>query len=162
MCVFLIFCVCFEFTYSYFLKLNKKKKINNFKNFSDLLIILFFFLFGSTIILSSTSLLYIYMGLEIVALSIVILTASRLKAPLASEAAIKYLVLASVSSGFYLLGTSFMYFLFGSLDIIEIFNLTLVINTEIFAEKISPIFYLGVIFIIISILFKLGGAPFHN
>ena len=161
-CLFLVFVICFELTYSYYLKINKNKKINSFKNFSDLLIILFFYLFGSIIILSSTSLLYIYLGLEIVALSIVILTASRLKAPLASEAAIKYLVLASISSGFFLLGSSFLYILFGSLDIIEIFNLILVMDKKIFVEQISPIYYLGSIFIIISILFKLGAAPFHN
>ena len=157
--VFIIFWVCFEITYRYFWNLNALKSQKLLKNYSDYIIILFFFLLGIVIIISSSNLLYIYLGLELVALSIVILTASKVYIVLSAEGGIKYLVLAAVSSGFYLLGSSFLYFSFGSLDLNDMLNNVRFNN---FLVNLEPIIWIGSILLIISIFFKLGAAPFHN
>jgi len=74
----------------------------------------------------------------------------------ASEAAIKYFVMGALASGMLLYGVSLIYGVTGALDLHVIAQSIL-----ISANQSYTVLVLGLIFIVIGSLFKLGGAPFH-
>lgn len=113
---------------------------------------LFLFL-GCMILISAASLLTVYLGLELVALSSYALVALNRDSRQGSEAAMKYFVLGSLASGLLLYGMSMLYGVTGSLDLSTIANLQGLGN--------NPILVFGLVFIVIGIAFKLGAVPFH-
>ena len=79
-----------------------------------------FALLGINLIISSFNLLTVYMGIELLSLSLYTLVAIDRKNKEASEAALKYFILGAVASGFLLYGFSMVYGLTGTLAIDEI------------------------------------------
>jgi NADH-quinone oxidoreductase subunit N len=79
-----------------------------------------FGILGMFVMISGYSLLTIYLGLELLSLSLYAMVAMNKKSPEASEAAIKYFVLGAVASGMLLYGMSIIYGVTGSLTITEI------------------------------------------
>jgi NADH-quinone oxidoreductase subunit N len=114
-----------------------------------------FSLLGICVMLSANNFLVIYLGLELMSLSLYALTALRRDDLNATEAAMKYFVLGALASGFLLYGLSMMYGATGSLDIGEVFKAigTGQINKAVLA--------FGTVFIVAGLAFKLGAAPFH-
>ena len=112
-----------------------------------------FALLGMLLIASAGHLLMIYLGLELLSLSLYALVAMNRDDSASSEAAIKYFVLGAIASGFLLYGISLMYGLTGTLYLSE---LLAGINTESGIALIAAL-----IFIVIGIAFKLGAVPFH-
>jgi len=114
-----------------------------------------FAVLGMMIMASAYSLLSVYLGLELLSLSLYAMVAMQRDSKTAPEAAMKYFVLGAIASGMLLYGISMIYGLTGSLDLLTI------------AERINVNdanhMYLvyGMIFLIIGIAFKLGAAPFH-
>jgi NADH-quinone oxidoreductase subunit N len=114
-----------------------------------------FSLLGISVMLSANNFLVIYLGLELMSLSLYALVALRRDHALSTEAAMKYFVLGALASGFLLYGLSMMYGATGSLSIPRVFD---VISTGI-PNKSVLIF--GVVFVVAGLGFKLGAAPFH-
>lgn len=112
-------------------------------------------LLGISVMVSSNNFLAIYLGLEIMSLSLYALVALRRDDLQATEAAMKYFVLGALASGFLLYGLSMMYGATGSLSIPEVFN---VIAT---GRVNGQVLTFGVVFIVAGIGFKFGAAPFH-
>ena len=81
-----------------------------------------FSLLGISVMLSANNFLMIYLGLELMSLSLYALVALRRDHPPATEAAMKYFVLGALASGFLLYGLSMMYGATGSLDIPQVFK----------------------------------------
>jgi NADH-quinone oxidoreductase subunit N len=114
-----------------------------------------FSLLGISVMLSANNFLVIYLGLELMSLSLYALVALRRDNGVATEAAMKYFVLGAVSSGFLLYGLSMMYGATGSLALPEVFA---AINTgRINAQVLS----IGLVFVVAGLSFKLAVAPFH-
>ena len=114
-----------------------------------------FALLGQMVMISSGNLLVVYLGLELMSLSLYALTAMRRSEGESTEAAIKYFVLGALASGFLLYGMSMIYGGAGTLDIAEIsrrFGLGQVNHT---------IFVFGVVFLVAGFAFKFGAVPFH-
>jgi len=162
---FLVFCyfiLIFIFLVFYFKNyyriLNKNITVFNSKNYFDLILIFYFFLVGAYVTLFFEDLLYIYVGIEILALSSIVLAGSRTKSPLSVEASIKYLVMASLSSGIMLLSLSIFYFSVGSLDLVDLSNFLSLQSYGVY----SLLFFFSIILCLISIFFKLAAAPFHS
>ena len=114
-----------------------------------------FSLLGISVMLSANNFLVVYLGLELMSLSLYALTAMRRDSLNATEAAMKYFVLGALASGFLLYGLSMMYGATGSLDHNEVFK---AIGT---GQINKAVLIFGVVFIVCGLGFKLGAVPFH-
>lgn len=112
-------------------------------------------LLGQMIMISGNSFLIIYLGLELMSLSLYALVALRRDHPISTEAAMKYFVLGAMASGFLLYGMSLLYGATGSL------NLTQVAAAVSSGTVNKMVLVLGVVFLMAGLAFKLGAAPFH-
>ncbi|MFV8075231.1 proton-conducting transporter membrane subunit, partial [Enterobacter cloacae complex sp.6730661] len=88
----------------------------------ELFILSMFALLGINVMLSANNFLVIYLGLELMSLSLYALVALRRDNGVATEAAMKYFVLGALASGFLLYGLSMMYGATGSLSIPQVFD----------------------------------------
>ncbi len=114
-----------------------------------------FSLMGINVMLSANNFLVIYLGLELMSLSLYALTAMRRDHAQATEAAMKYFVLGALASGFLLYGLSMMYGATGSLEIPEVFSALAA------GDANRAVLALGLVFIVAGLAFKLGAVPFH-
>lgn len=112
-------------------------------------------LLGQMIMISGNNFLIIYLGLELMSLSLYALVALRRGHAMSTEAAMKYFVLGALASGFMLYGISMLYGATGSLDLAEVAAVT----ASGIANKTVLIF--GLVFMVAGLAFKLGTAPFH-
>src|SRR5688572_267948 len=81
-----------------------------------------FSLLGILVMLSANNFLVVYLGLELMSLSLYAVVAMRRDDIGATEAGMKYFVLGALASGFLLYGLSMMYGATGSLDLSEVFR----------------------------------------
>ena len=114
-----------------------------------------FSLLGILVMLSANNFLVVYLGLELMSLSLYALVAMRREHAPATEAAMKYFVLGALASGFLLYGLSMMYGATGSLEINGVYN---AIGT---GQINKGVLTLGVVFVVAGLGFKLGAVPFH-
>ncbi|MBV8147341.1 MAG: NADH-quinone oxidoreductase subunit NuoN [Gammaproteobacteria bacterium] len=110
-------------------------------------------LLGIFVLISANSLVTVYLGVELLALSVYALVAFDRDSGLSAESAMKYFVLGAIASGALLYGMSLVYGLTGTLDLGEI------------ASRLHPPLNRGVVlgltFIVVAVAFKLGAVPFH-
>ena len=111
---------------------------------------------GMTVIISANNLLVLYLGIEILSLSQYALLVLRRDNVRATEAALKYFVLGALSSGLMLYGMSLVYGVTGHLGLQEVSAALLDID-----GNMALVLYAGIAFLVASIAFKLGAAPFH-
>ena len=110
---------------------------------------------GVSVMCSANHFLVVYLGLEVMSLSLYALTALRRDHAVATEAAMKYFVLGALASGFLLYGMSMLYGATGTLEIPRVFE-------QIAAGRINrEVLILGTVFLVAGLAFKLGAAPFH-
>ncbi|MES2090892.1 MAG: NADH-quinone oxidoreductase subunit NuoN [Pseudomonadota bacterium] len=114
-----------------------------------------FSLLGISIMIIGNNFLTIYLGLELMSLSLYALVALRRDHAQSTEAAMKYFVLGALASGFLLYGLSMMYGATGSLDLGDVYKATL--SGQINKQVLS----FGLVFIVAGLAFKLGVVPFH-
>ncbi len=115
-----------------------------------------FVLLGISVMCSANNFLVVYLGLEVMSLSLYALTALRRDHALSTEAAMKYFVLGALASGFLLYGLSMMYGATGTLEITKVFE-RITNDPHINREVLT----FGVVFVVAGLGFKLGAAPFH-
>jgi NADH-quinone oxidoreductase subunit N len=114
-----------------------------------------FAVLGMMIMASAASLLTVYLGLELLSLSLYAMVAMQRDSDSASEAAMKYFILGALASGMLLYGISMIYGLTGHLQLSEIAK-------AVTDESINRSYLVfATIFLIIGMAFKLGAAPFH-
>ncbi|MBI5936361.1 MAG: NADH-quinone oxidoreductase subunit NuoN [Betaproteobacteria bacterium] len=112
-----------------------------------------FAVLGMMVMISASHFLTLYMGLELLSLSLYTLVALQRDSKVASEAAMKYFVLGALASGFLLYGMSILYGMTGSLHLTEVVEAIALNNTALLA--------FGLVFVVAGLAFKLGVAPFH-
>ncbi len=113
-----------------------------------------FAVLGMMILISAHNFLTIYLGLELLSLSLYALVALHRDSVQASEAAMKYFVLGAIASGMLLYGMSMIYGITGSLDLAVVSA-----NAPHVSDQLVLVF--GIVFLMIGIAFKLGAVPFH-
>ena len=114
-----------------------------------------FAVLGMMVMTAAYSLLTVYLGLELLSLSLYSMVAMHRDSILASEAAMKYFVLGAMASGLLLYGISIIYGLTGTLQLEQVAD-------SIVNQQQNRLFLVyGMVFIIIGIAFKLGAVPFH-
>jgi NADH-quinone oxidoreductase subunit N len=114
-----------------------------------------FSLLGVSVMTSANHFLVVYLGLELMSLSLYALVALRRDHAVSVEAAMKYFVLGALASGFLLYGLSMMYGATGTLFIPTVFE-------RIAAGDINrDVLVFGVVFVVAGLAFKIGAVPFH-
>jgi NADH-quinone oxidoreductase subunit N len=118
--------------------------------------IMLFSLIGILVMVSFHNLSMLFIGIEIMSVSLYILAGIRKMDFKSNEAALKYFLMGAFSTGFLLLGIAFIYGASASFDLGIIKDYVIANPTQV-----SPLFYSGVILMIIGLSFKIGAAPFH-
>lgn len=111
---------------------------------------------GMMIMTSAHSFLLVYLGLELLSLSLYAMIAFNRNSSSAAEAAMKYFVLGAMASGLLLYGISIFYGITATLDINQ---LSASINAQLEQHPVALGFALT--FIVVGLCFKLGAVPFH-
>jgi NADH-quinone oxidoreductase subunit N len=146
--VYLVTAVVFVYSRSYL------KARNLFKG--EFYVLGLFGVLGMMILISAHNLLTIYLGLELLSLSMYAMVAFNRDSIDASEAAMKYFVLGALASGMLLYGMSLLYGVTGSLNITTIHH-----NINAMGPHSSVVLGVGLVLVIIGMAFKLGAVPFH-
>ncbi len=113
-----------------------------------------FGLLGIMIMISAHSLLTLYLGLEVLALSQYTLVAFNRDSAASAEAAMKYFVLGAIASGVLLYGISLLYGITGTLQLD-------VLAQRVMTANVSIPVLLALAFIVVGVAFKFGAVPFH-
>ncbi|MBI3919712.1 MAG: NADH-quinone oxidoreductase subunit NuoN, partial [Betaproteobacteria bacterium] len=110
---------------------------------------------GMMIMISANHLLTLYLGLELLTLSLYALVALQRDSAVATEAAMKYFVLGALASGMLLYGMSMLYGATGTLEITQL-------GEVVFDGRgRAPVLIFALVFIVAGLGFKLGAVPFH-
>ncbi len=110
---------------------------------------------GMLVMVSAHSLLTVYLGLELLSLSLYAMVSIDRDSAVASEAAMKYFVLGALASGMLLYGMSMIYGATGSLDLATIADAVAAPGSD------SLILVFGLCFLVVGLAFKFGAVPFH-
>ncbi len=118
--------------------------------------IILFSLAGIVVMVSFYNLTMLFIGIEIMSVSLYILAGIKKSDFASNEAALKYFLMGAFSTGFLLFGITLIYGASGS------FNLEVIRNWVINHPKdLDPMFYAGILLITVGLCFKVGAAPFH-
>ena len=124
----------------------------------EFLTLLLFALLGMMVMMSADSFLMVYLGLELLSLSLYAMVALNRDSAVSTEAAMKYFVLGALASGLLLYGLSMIYGATGTLTIPEVAK-QIAGQTGNAAQQHLLVF--GLVFVVSGIAFKLGVVPFH-
>ena len=110
---------------------------------------------GMMVMISSNHFLTIYLGLELLSLSLYTMVALDRESARATEAAMKYFVLGALASGLLLYGMSMIY---GATGTLEISGVAGALHNHM---GLTPVLTFGLVFLVAGLAFKLGVVPFH-
>jgi NADH-quinone oxidoreductase subunit N len=110
---------------------------------------------GMMVMVSASHFLTLYLGLELLSLSLYAMVALQRDSSVATEAAMKYFVLGALASGMLLYGMSMVYGVTGSLGLGSIAQ-----ALQHGSDLQIPLVF-GIVFIVAGLAFKLGAVPFH-
>jgi NADH-quinone oxidoreductase subunit N len=121
----------------------------------EFLVLTLFAMLGMMVMISASHFLTLYIGLELLSLSLYAMVALHRDSVTATEAAMKYFILGALASGLLLYGMSMLYGATGSLDVNAI---SAAIQGGV-QNKALLVF--GLVFVVAGLAFKLGVVPFH-
>ena len=121
-------------------------------NYSDYFALIFFILAGILLSSSFSSLLILFLGIEIISIPLYILTGSDKRNLKSNEASLKYFLLGSFSTGLMLMGIALIYGNSGSFVIDAITSP---------GTKPGVLLIAGLLLLMFSMAFKVSAAPFH-
>ncbi|WP_274362471.1 NADH-quinone oxidoreductase subunit N [Paenibacillus thermotolerans] len=112
---------------------------------------------GAMITASSTDMITLYVGLELLSITSYILVGFRKKVSVSGEAAFKYIVMGAISSAFILYGMSFLYGLSGSTNLFEVND-----ALRNAAAGNEALLYVSFFLMLAGLGFKVAAVPFHT
>ena len=113
-----------------------------------------FALLGMMLLVSGSSLLSLYLGLELMSLCLYALVAMNRREKVSAEAAVKYFVMGAIASGFILYGISFVYGVTGQIHIADI-------AAYLTDNEANLTLRFALVFIVTGLAFKFGAVPFQ-
>lgn len=119
---------------------------------ADPLALIFFVTTGVAIVAGFRSLIMLFLGIEILSIPLYILAASDKRNLRSNEAALKYFLMGSFSTGLMLMGITLLYGTHGSFHLDAL---------NVGAEALSPLATAGIVLLLVSMAFKVSAAPFH-
>src|SRR4051812_38341669 len=121
----------------------------------EFFVLALFSMLGMMVMVSANHLLLLYLGLELMTLSLYAMIALQRDSAIATEAAMKYFVLGALASGLLLYGMSMLY---GATGVLELTRMAEIIASN---QADSTILLFALVFIIAGLGFKLSAVPFH-
>ena len=110
---------------------------------------------GRMVMISASHFLTLYLGLELLSLSLYALVALQRDSAVTTEAAMKYFILGALASGLLLYGMSMLYGATGSLE------LGVISDAIKQGVQNKSLLTFGLVFVVSGLAFKLGVVPFH-
>jgi NADH-quinone oxidoreductase subunit N len=126
----------------------------NEKSVTDKYGLVFFSLVGALSMVSYTHMSMLFIGIEILSISMYVLAGSDKANISSNESAFKYFLMGAFASGFLLFGITLIYGVTGSFDLVTIAERIKLAPTQ-------SMLTIGVIFLLVGMGFKVGAAPFH-
>jgi NADH-quinone oxidoreductase subunit N len=123
---------------------------------TDHFALVLFALVGAVFMVSYVNMAMLFLGLEILSISLYILAGSKMKDIFSNEASFKYFLMGSFATGFLLFGIALVYGVTGSFDIYVIAEKVLVPNPDT-----NALLYAGVLLMMVGLAFKISAVPFH-
>ncbi len=121
----------------------------------EFMVLSLFALLGMSVMISASHFLSLYLGLELLSLSLYAMVALQRDSAIATEAAMKYFVLGALASGLLLYGMSMIYGATSSLE------LSVIADAIKHGVPNKSLLAFGLVFIVSGLAFKLGVVPFH-
>ena len=122
---------------------------------NEFYLLLWLALIGMCLIASSADFLLLFISIEILTISLYVMTAYLKSDKLSIEAGMKYLILGALASGFFLYGISFLYGATHSTH----FN---VVQNYVSTHAMAPMTLFAVVLIFAAVGFKIAVVPFHT
>ena len=110
---------------------------------------------GMMLMAAGNELIIVFLGLELMSLSLYVLAGYFRDNPASSEAGMKYLLLGAFASAFFLYGIALIYGATGTTSIPGIAE-------DLTPESKSPLLFAGVFLLIVGFGFKVAIVPFHQ
>ena len=123
--------------------------------FSELVFLTLSSVLGMLILISALDLLMIFIGLEMMSLSLYIMIGMSHEQRLSKESAFKYFVLGSLASAIFLFGISFIFGSSGQTNILQL------LDTTVQLVQTNRLFLFGLVLVVVGFCFKVSVAPFH-
>ena len=111
---------------------------------------------GMIVLASSTDMIMIFLGIEIVSICLYVLAGFKRDDPVSNEAALKYFLLGAFATGFLLYGMTLVY---GSTGSTNLFKIADFVKTE--GAQSNPLLLMGIVLLVIGLGFKVAAVPFH-
>ena len=111
---------------------------------------------GMILLASSTDMIMIFLGIEIVSICLYVLAGIRRNDHRSNEAALKYFLLGAFATGFLLYGMTLVY---GSTGSTNLFKIAEFVQNP--SAQSSPLLLMGLVLLVIGFGFKVASAPFH-
>ncbi len=126
-----------------------------FEHGAEYPVLVLFAVVGMSVMVSATSLMSLYVGLELSSLSAYVLASYRRTDDRSAEAGLKYFLLGALASGILLYGISLLYGFTGSVSFAGI-------SAAFARDGVSSIGLLfGLVFVLAGMAFKVSAVPFH-
>lgn len=123
---------------------------------TDHFALILFSLTGSVFMASYSNLAMLFLGIEILSISLYVLTGSRMTDLFSNEASFKYFLMGSFATGFLLFGIAFVYGATGSFDLNTIANAIATGSMEF-----PGMLFAGIVLMMTGLAFKISAVPFH-
>jgi NADH-quinone oxidoreductase subunit N len=120
----------------------------------EYLALILFATVGLMLLVGSEELLMIFIGLELLGLSLYVMTAFDKTDVHSAEAGLKYFLFGSTSSAFTLFGISLIYGMSGTTSLAAI-------SVKLATVSVQPLLAAGIVMTLIGFAFKIAAAPFH-
>src|SRR5438552_12794821 len=121
---------------------------------SEYAVLILFSAVGMSVMVSATSLISLYVGLELNSLASYVLAAYRRTDERSAEAGLKYFVLGALASGILLYGISLLYGFTGTMSFAGV-----AASFGRGAPSLGLLF--GLVFVLVGLAFKISAVPFH-
>lgn len=113
---------------------------------------------GGYVMTAAGDLIVLFLGLEILSLSLYILAASNRRREESPEAGLKYFILGGFSSAFLLYGIALLY---GATGTTKLSGIAAVLNETVSLQRVDAFLLIGIALLLVGLAFKIAAVPFH-
>ncbi len=123
---------------------------------ADRAAIIMFSLTGALVMISFSNLVMLFLGIEILSISMYILAGSNKKDPASNEAALKYLLMGAFATAFLLFGITLVYGVTGTFSLAGIAD-----HVMSGRQQLPALMHTGILLMMVGMAFKVAAVPFH-
>ncbi len=118
--------------------------------------LVFFVVAGAVMMVAFNNMAVLFLGIEILSISLYVLAGSNKENLFSTEAAFKYFLMGSFATGFLLFGITLVYGATGS------FNIATIAQFIASNQTLPRFLYIGILLMMAGLAFKLSAVPFHS